>query len=130
MPRSREYWSNWYREQAKLTRLKNPAKAIYWDTRANDKGKGFHFPLSVQEIENIISVPCSYCGESKLRLTLDRIDNTKGHTLDNVVCSCIRCNLLRRDMPYEAWLELRSGLKSAREKNLFRGWTGCLKNVK
>ena len=30
--------------------------------------------------------------------TLDRIDNTCGHNIDNVLISCLECNLKRRDM--------------------------------
>jgi hypothetical protein len=32
---------------------------------------------------------------------LDRIDSTKGHTLDNVVPCCWRCNIAKRDMTQE-----------------------------
>ena len=30
--------------------------------------------------------------------TLDRIDNSCGHNIDNVLISCLECNLKRRDM--------------------------------
>ena len=51
---------------------------------------------------------CYYCMEDMLLIyenvrepkqwTLDRIDNSIGHHTDNVVISCLRCNLKRRTM--------------------------------
>ena len=51
---------------------------------------------------------CYYCNEDLLLVyenvrepkqwTLDRIDNNKGHITDNVVISCLDCNLKRRTM--------------------------------
>ena len=51
---------------------------------------------------------CYYCNENLLLVyenvrepkqwTLDRIDNNKGHITENVVISCLDCNLKRRTM--------------------------------
>ena len=50
---------------------------------------------------------CYYCNENMLlvyenvrepKQTLDRIDNNKGHITENVVISCLDCNLKRRTM--------------------------------
>ena len=51
---------------------------------------------------------CYYCNENMLLVyenvrepkqwTLDRIDNNKGHVTENVVISCMDCNLKRRTM--------------------------------
>ena len=51
---------------------------------------------------------CYYCNENMLLVyenvrepkqwTLDRIDNSKGHIIENVVISCLDCNLKRRTM--------------------------------
>lgn len=45
-------------------------------------------------IENILSKPCIYCGDTH-RIGCDRIDNSKGHTKDNVVPCCYECNCAR-----------------------------------
>ena len=100
------------------------ARFILWEARRSDKSRGLCCDLSKEEIETLIANGCSYCGETQLRMTLDRIDNSKGHILSNVVPACIRCNYARRDMPYEAWLCLVEGMKRARELSLFGGWTG------
>lgn len=47
-------------------------------------------------IDKIISKPCHYCGDTH-RVGCDRIDNSRGHTKDNVVPCCIECNTARND---------------------------------
>lgn len=47
-------------------------------------------------INNILSKECIYCG-SKDKLGCDRIDNSKGHTYDNVVPCCYVCNCARNN---------------------------------
>lgn len=47
-------------------------------------------------ISNILTQPCIYCGDKK-RVGCDRIDNRKGHTMDNVVPCCIECNTARNN---------------------------------
>ena len=64
-----------------------------------DKVKDREFNLSDEWIvDNIFSgQSCIYCGESDWhKLGTDRIDNTKGHTVDNVVPCCMKCNKDRR----------------------------------
>jgi hypothetical protein len=57
-------------------------------------------------------------------MTLDRKDNDRGHTQDNVVPACIRCNYIRRHTPYEAWLCMVPGVRRARKEGFFGDWTG------
>lgn len=113
-----------YNEKIKLLRKKLPEKFIVEDSKRSDKKKCFKNDLDVNFVKSLISLPCSYCGETKLRMTLDRIDNAIGHLKSNVVQACIRCNYTRRDMPYEAWLFLINGMKMARQAGVFNEWTG------
>ncbi len=44
-------------------------------------------------IDNIFSKPCVHCGESDwTKIGCNRLDNTKGHTKDNVEPCCLKCN--------------------------------------
>ena len=53
-------------------------------------------------VDNIFSSKCIYCGEDDwTKLGCDRIDNSKPHTPDNVVCSCWECNNKRGTKTYE-----------------------------
>lgn len=44
--------------------------------------------------DNITNKPCIYC-QSNHQVGADRIDNSKGHTKDNIVPCCKQCNLIR-----------------------------------
>ena len=47
-------------------------------------------------VDNIFNNECIYCGERDWRkLGCDRMNNSKPHTKDNVVCCCKRCNTLK-----------------------------------
>lgn len=96
---------------------------ILADSRKNDKKRGFQNDLDKEFVANIIKIPCSYCGEKDERVSLDRIDNAKGHTKDNVVPACYKCNYIRRDMPYDAWLIVANGVRKAYKLGLFGQWT-------
>ena len=56
------------------------------------------------------------------KLPLDRINNDIGHTINNVVVSCRNCNIIRGNMPFEAWEHLVPAIKSAKELGLFVNW--------
>jgi hypothetical protein len=99
-------------------------KLIYWDTRGSDRKHGRKNDLTKEYIAEQIAKGCSYCGEKELRMTLDRIDNNKGHLQTNCVPACIRCNYTRGDMPHEAWVVIARAMKRARKQGLFGKWTG------
>ncbi len=107
-------------------RRKDPTKLsrfILEDSRKSDRRAGRTCDLTREFIEGLIVPGCLYCGETQLRMTLDRIDNSLGHTQVNVNAACIRCNYLRRDMPYGAWLLLVGALREARLRGAFGTWT-------
>ena len=108
-------------------RRKDPNRFAFFivkDSKFADKKEGFESDLDESFVSHLIKNGCSYCGEKEIRLSVDRIDNSKGHTKDNVISSCVRCNFIRNDMPYEAWLILVPSVRLARESGLFENWTG------
>jgi hypothetical protein len=78
--------------------------------------------LDTEFIRNLISNGCQYCGETELRMTLDRIDNSIGHTRENVLPCCLRCNYIRGSMPFDAWMILVPAVRQAKEAQLFGTW--------
>lgn len=68
---------------------------LYYAYKHTDKRKGFHFDLSPSWIkDNILNKNCVYCGTDN-NIGCDRIDNTMGHTINNVVPCCKKCNSIR-----------------------------------
>ena len=62
-----------------------------------DKVNGFEEVCDIDidwMIDNIIMKSCYYCGDPN-RVGCDRIDNSKGHTKNNVVPCCYDCNCAR-----------------------------------
>lgn len=78
------------------TLTKSQALILAWKNRENGK--------------------CYYCGDTH-RLGLDRIDNSKGHTKDNVVICCYDCNVARsNNFSYEEMLILGKTIRKIKSK--------------
>ncbi len=75
------------------------------------KLRNYEFKLSRDEVIALFKGNCSYCGISPAtKITLiteshsrsfnyngiDRVDNTKGYTIDNAVSCCQNCNFMKR----------------------------------
>ena len=103
--------------QDKTTR----AKFIVRDAKGSDRKKGFDNDLTIEFVQALIQNGCAYC-TSQEKLSLDRIDNTIGHTQNNVQPCCWSCNYIRRDMPWEAWKIVSKAVKEATERGLLQNW--------
>lgn len=65
--------------------------------RAKDKKRGFDSNVTLEYLSNIVlNSECTYCGTTA-KIGLDRIDNSKGHTIDNTLPCCNSCNITRGD---------------------------------
>lgn len=132
-PDDRKAWfARRYAREALLrcsTNLVDIAKIILIDSRGSDRKSKRVNDLDRNFIHETIKSGCAYCGETGLRMTLDRIDNNVGHIKTNVVPACIRCNYVRRDMPYAAWIAIAPSMEAARSQGLFGEWTGRVRWV-
>jgi hypothetical protein len=83
--------------------------------KSQDKRRGWIPAIELNDILEILkSNVCHYCNikvlidyETKLhpmQWTLDRIDNNLPHNKDNVVLSCLKCNLEKRKKSMEHFL--------------------------
>lgn len=104
-------------------RISNPVAVLCHNIKSKDKRNGWDSDITTDFVSDLIKNGCVYCGEVE-RIGLDRIDNSKGHTQDNVVACCPRCNYTRRDMPYAAWLRIAPAMRAAREAGEFGDWCG------
>jgi hypothetical protein len=92
----REYDRLWRREYNRYTAN---IKRKLADYRYMDKKDNCTIicDYTYEELLHILSTnKCVYCNSDK-NLTLDRINNTKGHIKDNTVVACLKCNTRRGD---------------------------------
>lgn len=94
---------------------------LYGKYKRQAKEKDRNFELTLEEFGDLTKQNCHYCGKDPLQSFhknqfngdylyngLDRMDSSKGYTIDNVVTCCGECNRRKSDMPYEeflAWIE-------------------------
>jgi 5-methylcytosine-specific restriction endonuclease McrA len=82
------------------------------------KKRGLEYKLTEKQFSEITKKDCYYCGEKPKGITngkrtnrayifngLDRIDNTKGYTTDNVVPCCRNCNYAKHQLTLQEFKE-------------------------
>ena len=85
------------------------------------KRHGSSFDLTEKQFKELTQKNCYYCGAKPNNVVnrkdrngsftyngIDRVDNTKGYTIDNVVTCCRHCNTAKNSMTLEefkCWIE-------------------------
>lgn len=78
--------------------------------RKYDENKGFEFNLDLDFMIALSKSKCHYC--DRPATGADRKSNFKGHTKENCVASCLRCNWVRGDwLSYETMIQVGELLK-------------------
>jgi len=99
----------------------SPVRALYASYKRNAEKSGRDFALTKGQFSNLLDNDCFYCdsppmqtySKKGMRETLtyngiDRVDNSKGYTLDNVVTACKFCNFAKNvgdAGEFELWLD-------------------------
>lgn len=78
------------------------------------KKRKIEWSLSKEDCELFYNKECHYCSSTYPALGIDRVDNTKGYTIDNCVPCCKKCNWMKRDMTKEEFIyQIRQIYKKA-----------------
>jgi len=83
--------------------------------KKNAHNRNLSFQLTREQIRELISSDCYYCGSEPSnshvshghKITyqgIDRLDNSKGYTPDNVVPCCIVCNKMKKALSHDEFL--------------------------
>jgi len=98
---SRKKWIDNNREQH-YNSIKNYQSSIKGRFNASTKkaiNRKLTFTISLEEYTILVSQPCYYCndffGKVTMGVGLDRMNNSIGYELDNVVSCCKICNRLK-----------------------------------
>lgn len=73
-------------------------KGKYRTMKGSGVKRNYDVSLTLEDFEKIVSKPCAYCGENEKRIGIDRIDNTKGYTIENSNPCCTICNMMKKTM--------------------------------
>jgi len=63
--------------------------------RADARKRNLPYSLTRDQFVSFWKQPCSYCGDPIETIGLDRVDNSKGYSFDNVVSCCKVCNSMK-----------------------------------
>lgn len=94
------YRKKWY-YKTRSTRLLLLAKyrvsklGRYAKYKGSAKEKNIFFDLTYKEFLSFWGKPCFYCNSPIKLIGLDRIDNTKGYIINNIVSCCQDCNYMK-----------------------------------
>lgn len=95
-------------------------RIIYRDYQRSAVKKNREFALTYDQVRDLTSKPCYYCGSlpsskqpsntGKTKAIyvyngIDRIDNDRGYLIDNVVSCCATCNFMKHTLSMDVFLE-------------------------
>jgi hypothetical protein len=107
--------------QELFTKFRNPYEGalndLYGSYKRNAKNRRLSFEISFEKFCKLLVIKCSYCGAlpnikrsyrgiSILYNGLDRIDNSRGYTEDNVTPCCFSCNHAKNTVTRDEYLSL------------------------
>lgn len=86
--------------------------------KKNAKRRNLVFSLTKEEFYQITKEPCNYCGEILNGYNgIDRIDSSKGYSIENCVPCCEICNKMKLDYSIDFWYNhMKKVLKYTGEK--------------
>ncbi len=115
LERSRKYYKdniNKYRLKAATYYKENKDRVLdysrtpqgkFIEYKARAKRRGIEFNISRHLFSLIIKLPCHYCGANGTGL--DRVDNSCGYTIDNIVPCCNMCNRMKNDRNVKEFID-------------------------
>ena len=77
-----------------------PREYPYSIYKKSAKKRGLQFNISKEEVINLVSNKCHYCGEmnEKKENGIDRVDNNIGYIINNCVSCCSVCNYMKGEL--------------------------------
>lgn len=77
---------------------RNDPEVIWEAYRRRAKSRGLIFEISLKEFMKWWKLSCFYCGDAIRTIGLDRIDNDKGYSKENLAPCCSTCNRMKMTM--------------------------------
>lgn len=81
-------------ERRKLYNLSDRGIFNRYKNDAKRRNRNYDFDLTFEHFSKLINSNCTYCNSFKCR-GVDRIENSKGYTLENATPCCKKCNEMK-----------------------------------
>jgi hypothetical protein len=69
------------------------------------KERGYEYTLTIEVLKSYYKKECYYCNDVVNDISLDRINNTKGYTPDNIISCCIKCNIMKHTQTQKEFID-------------------------
>lgn len=93
------------RPQTFTDHMSSCAKRRYTEYKNGAKRRQLQFRLTHEEFMAFWQQPCAYCGDAIADIGLDRMDNGKGYSLENVTPCCKWCNRMKGALSQKQFLD-------------------------
>ena len=112
--RIKEYQKEWsrkrYSENKELYIERNKlyaktTKARFGNLKRRSKTRGYDVSLTLEQFEQVVSNPCTYCGDKPEIIGIDRQDNSIGYSYENSVSCCKTCNMMKHVLSITEFLD-------------------------
>ena len=77
----------------------------YFLYRKGAKERGIKFKITIDYFKKFWQKPCCYCGNEIKTIGLDRIDNTRGYIINNLIPCCSKCNRMKGKLSQKEFIE-------------------------
>ncbi len=100
------------KEQQKNRREKNPLRFLFEDAKKHSKLKNREFSITIDDIKNTLIKQKNCCALSGVEFnkenkpSLDRIDSSKGYTVNNIQLLLIDINVMKNKFIQENFIKL------------------------
>ncbi len=92
------------RKAKRYNKNKNNKQYQFNKYKSNAIARNLQFELTIDNFKKYWKQPCYYCGDKIETIGLDRVNNDKGYTIDNVVSCCAICNYMKRNLSKEDFI--------------------------
>jgi hypothetical protein len=96
--RTREIWREKWKLKGKTLGTR------YGVYKSTAKRRNIDFNITKEEFKKLWNKPCYYCGSEIVGIGVDRLDNTKGYQVDNIVPCCAWCNKMKLNYTKEEFI--------------------------
>lgn len=86
----KKWAKNYYQRE-----LSHDPRKLFDKYKRSAKQRHYSFGLTFEQFKTFWQKDCYYCGDQTKTIGLDRVDNSKGYNLDNIVSCCWKCNQMK-----------------------------------